>query len=47
MRNPVLGEKVLVLAERLKKKDTPKELYKATTENIPYFNRNQGFIVKR
>ena len=40
-------EKVLVLAERLKKKDAPKQLYKATTENILYFNRDQVFIIKR
>ena len=33
------GEKVLVLAERLKKKDAPGALFKSTTENIPFFNR--------
>ena len=37
-----LEEKVLVLAERLKKKDVvPGNLYKASTENIPFFNRNR------
>ena len=36
LRNPLLqGEKVLALVERLKKNDAPKQLYKATTENIP------------
>ena len=48
MRNPLLeGEKFLVLAERLKKKDAPKQLYKAITENLPYFNRDQVFVIKR
>ena len=42
LRSPLLiGEKVLVLGERLKKKDTPGTLYKSTTENIPFFNRNE------
>ena len=38
LRSPLnLGEKVLVLAERIRKKDTPGSLYKASTENIPFF----------
>ena len=41
------GEKVLVLAERLKKKDAPGALFKSTTENIPFFNRNEIFIVRK
>ena len=41
LRSPLnLDEKVLVLAERLKKKDAPGNLYKASTENMPFFNRN-------
>ena len=48
LRNPLLEEeKVLVLEERLKKKDPPKQLYKATTKNIPYFNRDQVFTIKK
>ena len=43
----ILGEKVLVLAERLKKKDAPGVLFKSTTENIPFFNRNEIFIVQK
>ena len=35
----------MVLAERLKKKDTPRNLYKASTDNIPFFNRNQIFTI--
>ena len=42
LRSPLnLDEKVLVLAERLKKKGTPGNLYKASTDNIPFFNRNR------
>ena len=46
LRNPLnIDEKVLVLAERLKKKDTPGNLYKASTDNIPFFNRNRIFTI--
>ena len=45
-RSPLnLDEKVLVLAERLKKKDAPCNLYKASTENIPFFNRDRIFTI--
>ena len=48
LREPLnLGEKVLVLAERLKKKDAPGVLFKSATENIPFFNRNEIFIVRK
>ena len=49
LRSPLnLDEKVLVLAERLKKKDAPGNLYKASTENMSFFNRNIIFnIYKR
>ena len=40
-----LDEKVLVLAERLKKKEAPGNLYKASTENMPFFNRNRVFTI--
>ena len=37
LREPLaVGEKVLVLAERIKKKDTPGRLFKSTTENIAF-----------
>ena len=46
LRNPLnLDEKALVLAERLKKKDAPGDLYKASTENMPFFNRNRIFTI--
>ena len=46
LRSPLnLDEKVLVLAERLKKKDAQGSLYKASTENIPFFNRDRIFTI--
>ena len=46
LRSPLnLDKKVLVLAERLKKKDAPGNPYKASTENMPCFNRNIIFII--
>ena len=46
LRSPLnLTEKVLVLAERLTKKDTPGRLYKSSTENMPFFNRNRIFTI--
>ena len=48
LRSPLtVGEKVLILAERLRKKDTPSNLYKSTTKNTPFFNRNELFIVRK
>ena len=49
LREPLeIDDKVLVLAERIKKKDAPGVLFKSTTENIPFFNKNEIFkIVKR
>ena len=46
LRNPLyLDEKVLVLAERLKKKDASSKFYKASTGNIPFFNRDKIFTI--
>ena len=42
-----VGEKVLLLAERIRKKDAPGNLYKSTTENISFFNRDEIFTVKK
>ena len=48
LRQPLaVGEKVLVLAERIKKKDAPGRLFKSIAENIPFFNRKEIFIVKK
>ena len=39
LRQPLASsEKVLVLAEKLKKKDVPGRLYKSTTKNTAFFN---------
>ena len=46
LRSPLnLDEKVLVLAERLKKKDAPGSLYKASTQNTPFLNRDRIFTI--
>ena len=46
LRSPLnLDQKVLVLAERLKKKDAPGNLYKASTDNMQFFNRNRIFTI--
>ena len=48
VRSPLtIEEKVLVLAKRLRKKDAPGNLYKSTTENISFFNREEIFIVRK
>ena len=46
LRSPLsVGEDVLILAARLKKKDEPGKLYKSSTENRPYFNRDKIFKI--
>ena len=46
LRSPInLDKKVLVLAERLRKKDAPGNLYKASNDNIPFFNRERIFTI--
>ena len=48
LREPLtIGERVLILASRLKKKDAPGVLYKSTTENKPFFNKKQIYTVKK
>ena len=48
LREPLdINERVLVLAERIKKKDAPKFLFKSTTENIPFFNRKEIFTIDK
>ena len=42
LRSPLnIAEKVLVLAERLKKKNVPGKCFKSSTDNITLFNRNK------
>ena len=46
LRSPLnIGEDVIILAARLKKKDEPGRLYKSSTENRPYFNREKIFKI--
>ena len=48
LREPLeIGEKVLVLAERIKKKDAPRFLFKSTTENVPFFNKKEIFNIDK
>ena len=48
LREPLkVGEKVLALAERLKKTDAPKHFYKSSSENVSFFNCEQIFMVKK
>ena len=48
LREPLnIGERVLILAERIKKKDAPKFLFKSTTENIPFFNKKEIFNIDK
>ena len=42
-----IDEKVLVLAERIKKKDAPGLLFKSTTQNIPFFNKKEIFKISK
>ena len=42
-----IGEKVPALAELLKKKDAPGNLYKSTVENTLFFNCEQICLVKK
>ena len=45
LRSPLnLDEKDLVIAERLKKKDAPGNLYKASTDGILLFNRKRFLL---
>ena len=48
LRKPLdIEEKVLVIAERLKKKDALGILHKSSTKNKPFFNRNEVFKINK
>ena len=48
LREPInTGEKVLVLSERLKKKDALGFLYKSATLNKPFFQKAQIFVIRK
>ena len=42
-----IGEKVLVLAERIKKKSAPGKFYKQSVQNISYFNKEMVFSIRK
>ena len=42
-----MGEKVFVLAERIRKKAAPGKFYKQSVQNISYFNKDKTFIIRR
>ena len=41
------AEKVLVLAEQIKKKAAPGKFYKRCVQNISYFNKDRTFIIRK
>ena len=41
------SEKVLVLGERIKKKDATGKFYKQSVQNISYFNKDRTFIIRK
>ena len=43
----MIGEKVLVLAERIKKKAAPGKFYKQSVQNVSYFNQERTFIITK
>ena len=42
-----VGETVLVLAERIKKKAAPGKFYKQSVENVSFFNKDKTFIIRK
>ena len=48
LREPLeIDEKVLILAERIEKKDAPGILFKSTTQNVPFFNKKEIFKIRK
>ena len=48
LREPLeIDEKVLILAERIKKKDAPGILFKSTMQNVPFFNKKEIFKIRK
>ena len=43
----LVGEKVYVLAERIKNKSAPGKFYKQSVQNISYFNKDKTFTVRK
>ena len=45
--NLMVGEKVLVLAERIKRKAAPGRFYKQSVQNISYFIKDKTFMIRK
>ena len=45
--NLSIGEKVYILAERIKKKSAPGNFYKQLVQNISYFNKDTVFTIRK
>ena len=46
LRSPLkLGEEVLVLAARIRKKDSPRKFYKRSIDNKSYFSKEETFLI--
>ena len=43
----LIGERVLVLAERIKKKAASGKFHKQSVQNISYFNKDRTFIIRK
>ena len=42
-----IGEKVYLLAERIKKKSAPGKFYKQSVQNISYFNKEKVYVIRK
>ena len=42
-----VGEKVLVLASRLNKRDPPGKFYKSSVDNKSYFHKSETFVITK
>ena len=47
INNLGVGEKVLVLAKRIKQKSAPGKFQKKTVQNMPYFNKETMLITRK
>ena len=42
-----IGERVYVLAERIRKKSAPGKFHKQSVQNVSYFNKDTAFVVRK
>ena len=43
----MIDEKMLVLAERIKKKSAPGRFYKQSVQSISYFDKDRTFMIRK